>query len=498
MRKIIFWLDLAFCFLWMVVSLANCFWWSLPIHFLLVITIAMRITLSFSLYRGEKRSWIPLTVFSALFALLTFEGVNMRTIDKFAFLPFDVWGIIIDHSTYRIIKGMMLAWLFLGPLTVYIAGLCRKTLKSSNMSWKEALGAMLWKDRWARLYCQMLVVAIGAWHIGLAMNLRMCVLGCLTLSPLSYCLLVRYIGSKDNNFESMTSVGKVALMIIGMAVFFFAQSYGGVWRVLMLAVSFAIVTYVCWQTFGKQGYSVSSLLAALYLGVMLPTMSIGHNQYACIMYGREDLSVLMPYRGFFLIKDAETGKVGLRDRYGLLVEPEYESISLMPNYYPRCCALKNNGFVKLYYIYRNCIVKPNAIDEDLQKEVCKIAERSLRFNGYATYDRVEVIVTELFNKNDVISHVKMKSIYENTICDYSDEPYIPMDHVSIRSEEFASDTIVIYREAYNVLRYSYDVKRDDVSIYNIDVKVATKNVPAKEDLVELAEDIEKMLNKKSA
>ncbi|MGN0051226.1 MAG: hypothetical protein ACI37N_08595, partial [Prevotella sp.] len=74
MRQKIFWLDLAICSLWMFIALANCSWWSLPAHFFMVVTVVMRIILSFSLYRREQRSWVPLTVFSALFVLLSVVG----------------------------------------------------------------------------------------------------------------------------------------------------------------------------------------------------------------------------------------------------------------------------------------------------------------------------------------------------------------------------------------------------------------------------------------
>ena len=56
MKQKVFWLDLAVCSLWLFVALANCSWWSLPTHFLMVVTVVMRIILSFTLYRGEKRS----------------------------------------------------------------------------------------------------------------------------------------------------------------------------------------------------------------------------------------------------------------------------------------------------------------------------------------------------------------------------------------------------------------------------------------------------------
>ena len=174
MRQKIFWLDLAVCSLWLLIALANCSWWSFPAHFLMVVTIVMRIILSFSLYRREKRSWMSLTIFSALFALLSFVGQVMITTGDFADLPFAVMSINNDRLTHTIIRCTLSALLFLGPLAVYIVGLCRKTLTASTLTWKDALGAIMWKDKGAKKYCQLMLIAICALYAGLAMDMRMC------------------------------------------------------------------------------------------------------------------------------------------------------------------------------------------------------------------------------------------------------------------------------------------------------------------------------------
>ena len=92
MRQKFFWLDLGICSLWMLITLANCSWCSLSTHLLMVVMVVMRIILSFSLYHREKRSWLPLVVFSALFALLSDEGLVMRTTGIFADLFLTFWA----------------------------------------------------------------------------------------------------------------------------------------------------------------------------------------------------------------------------------------------------------------------------------------------------------------------------------------------------------------------------------------------------------------------
>ena len=250
----IFYLDLAVCFVWMLVVWVGCRWWDLvPAHFLMVVAVVERIMLSFSLHRREKRSWIPLTVFTLLFVRLTVIGNVMISTGYYADLPLVVLGINNDRMAHTIIKCTLLAWLFLGPLVVYIIGFCRKTLKSTSMSWKDALGAMLWKDRGARTYCQLMLVATGALYAGLDLNREMCRLACLVLSPLSFYLIATHVTSCRGTSKGNPLAGKLWLMVAAMALFFYAYRYMGMLRVCMLVASLLVVAYVCWLTFGKQG-----------------------------------------------------------------------------------------------------------------------------------------------------------------------------------------------------------------------------------------------------
>lgn len=359
MRQKLFWLDLAVCSLWMLAALADKIWKAWPTHFLIftLVTVMMRIILSFALYRKEKRSWFPLSLFMVLFALLVVVGPIMSSTYKFATLSFAVMGIKNDHLTLHITQCGLLAWLILGPCIVYIVELCKKTLTASNLTWKDSMGAILWKDSKARAYCQLMLVAACALYAGLAMEMRMCQFGCLALPPLSYYILTRYTNAVKRPSEGSQEAWKSGLIVIGMAIFFYAQLYAGMWRVWMLVASISLVTYVCWQTFGKQGLAGRSILVSLYLGIILPSLAIGYNQYACLEYSRWEFYTLEPFRGIFYIEDPKTEKRGLRDRYGLLVEPVYEGIAL--NYNNRkwgIYELRNNGSYTLYNLYRNQII----------------------------------------------------------------------------------------------------------------------------------------------
>lgn len=179
------------------------------------------------------------------------------------------------------------------------------------------LGRILWKDNRAKTYCLLMLIAVCTLYVGLAISARLCLLACIVAPTLSYIVLTRYYGLKSE---------KVWLMVLALGVFFFAQTHAVLWRIAMLVVSLACIVYVCSNFYKQKRLLALTLLLSLYVGVMLPSMAIGNNQYTCFNVGRTAYSSLNTYNGIFYIEDNNTGKVGLRDRYGMLVDPEYDDI----------------------------------------------------------------------------------------------------------------------------------------------------------------------------
>lgn len=232
----------------------------------------------------------------------------------------------------------------LGSVDCIYCRTLQKDIEVVHLDLEGCLGAIMWKDKGAKKYSQLLLIAICALYAGLAMDMRMCRFACIILPPLSLYLINRLVTSCRGASEKKLMVGKLWMMGAAMVLFFNCQHYAGMWRVWMLVVSIAMVAYICWRTFGKQGMVGINILATIYLGIFLPSLSIGYNQYACIEYGRRGLYTLDPLRGVFYIKDAKTDKVGLRDRYSLLVEPEYDNIVHNTHNRPLgIYELRNNG-----------------------------------------------------------------------------------------------------------------------------------------------------------
>lgn len=100
-------------------------------------------------------------------------------------------------------------------------------------------------------------------------------------------------------------------------------------------------------------------MCVIYLGVILPSFSIGNNQYAYIQYARFDIHYLESFRGILYITDGN-GRYGLRDRYGLLIKPKYETIRIgekRTSYWSHLFTLQKDSCNIYYDAFNNKLVQ---------------------------------------------------------------------------------------------------------------------------------------------
>lgn len=81
------------------------------------------------------------------------------------------------------------------------------------------------------------------------------------------------------------------------------------------------------------------------------------------------------YGGIFYIEDKKTEKIGLRDRYGMLANPEYDGIvyHTVRHWFGEL-ELRKNGYVTLYDICNNTIRQDDDINHELQDNICGLVE----------------------------------------------------------------------------------------------------------------------------
>lgn len=397
--------------------------------------------------------------------------------DNIAYYTFPILNIKGNINSYRVIAFFSVLWVWMLPPVLYFIKLFRRKLVRTDAKWKDMLGAILWKDKTARTYSALMLICIITFFTGLAMNAKACRIACLVMPTLSYWLICHHYRVRPK---------RLWLLVISMAGFYYAQPFAGLWRIAMLSISLAVVVYMTVRLYQITEKLVLSVLTIFYIGMFLPSLAIGYNQYACIRYGRLYYYSHAPYNGIFYIKDISGEKQGLRDRYGILVEPEYGGI-----YHPDGnggmgdIELRKNGYSVYYDPWTGKIRKDNDINEDLQAEICRDINSFV--DKYTTDydDRIEVKVTE-FSTSKVLCHVKV-AMYGLPFYSYKDTAFLPEDTVELLSGEVSCDTLVLLKHSQKqMISYALDLIQDTVPVYRINLKIAQDKLPEKSMAEELA------------
>lgn len=386
--------------------------------------------------------------------------------------------------------GLTLAvatWLWIVPLVVFPVNIFCKGSLTDTLTWKDALGKLLWTDKTARTYCSLLLITIGTLYAGLTMNARLCLFASVVAPTMSFHLLKRYYGLEK---------GKMWVLVISMLIFFFAQPHAGLLRMSMLGISFSMVAYVCSSFYQKEKKLLLSVISAIYVGILLPSLAIGNNQYTCFNVGRTGYYSLDIYPGIFSIEDKKTGKIGLRSRYALLVKPEYESIVYhTPRHWFGKLELRKNGYYTLYDICNNEYRKDNHISHQLQDSICQIVEEHLSEYDYKYDERLEVRLIEAKN-SQVRTHIKaLKN--GSVIYNYDDKgAFIPTDSVSYTPGTIVCDSLVRLEWCMlKSLSYTHNATTNDSAVYNIHVTLARENMPKPKEAEMLVQKISCFLKK---
>lgn len=467
--------DLMVCSFWVLATLGGRGYWNTPIEFVVILAFIMRLSFAFIIACNEKRAWIPWGLMMVLSVPMALANQKLG-IHTLAVYPL----YILNIEENGIVKGIAVfcaLWIWGMPLVLYSLLRFRKKLNRTALTWTDMLGGILWKEQRAKTYSALMLICIVALYSGLAMDARICRIVCLAAPILSFWLIARHYGSQ---------VGNLWIMVVAMMIFFYAQPFSGLWRAGMLAVSFVLVVYVGYRLYKQTKKYVLAILAILYVGILLPSLAIGYNPYACIEYGRYRFYTYLPFKGIFYVKSGDL--IGLRDRYGLLVKPEYESIRDYDHGVCYKVALCKNGYMTLYDILNGRFIKNNEINERLQSDICRALQRFTQKYECGYGDRIEVKVTEILT-GKIISHVKAW-VNGNLYYNYSEDLFIPEDTVVLQSGDFQYDTLYLpERTPQMILNHVLDVGRDSTAIYRISFKMTGEIIPEKSQMIELIKEI---------
>ncbi len=349
MKSILFYLDLIICAVWMLFVFGRYGGWAIPAAAICIPAVFYRFVLTFSLSKNEVRSWLPLLIYTPLSLWIVFSGYDI-SVSQIADYFFHLTQIEHNDVIHGIIKDFFLFWLFALPYIYYLFLLIRKETLRTELTWPELIGAILWRDRHTKIISAILMVMLVAFITGLSMSAAACQLMCFSAVPITYWLICRYISIKAE---------KLWMLVIAMAIFWGAQIMSGWWRGVMLLISLGMVAYVGIVISNKIKNVLMNIAFTLYLGILLPSFSIGYNQYACIQYARSGFHYLEPFRGILYITDGK-GLYGLRDRYGMIIEPEYKTIRIgekRTSYWSHQYILQKDGCNRYYDAFNNKFIQ---------------------------------------------------------------------------------------------------------------------------------------------
>lgn len=299
MTSKLLYLDLIICAVWMLFVFGRYGGWATPFAAIVMPSVFYRIVLTLSLSKNEVRSWLPLLIYAPLSAWTVFSGHNI-CFDQIADYFFHLTHIEYNDVIQGIIKYFFLIWLVALPYIFYLFLLIRKKTIRTELTWIELVGAILWHDKQTKIISAILMVTLVAFITGLSMSATACQLMCFTAVPVTYWLICRY---------HRVIAEKIWVLVMAMVIFWYAQILASGWRVFMLLVSLGLVSYAGTFLYQKTRKGLLCIVCVIFLGIILPSFSIGYNQYTCIQYARSGFHYLEPFRGILYITDGN-GRYG--------------------------------------------------------------------------------------------------------------------------------------------------------------------------------------------
>ena len=175
----------------------------------------------------------------------------------------------------------------------------------------------IWRDRLVCYYGLLSLIIFAAFLIGRENPGYLGSVGVVALS-----VLLLYVVLKSESMPLQTR--DVMIILFGTFAYWFAQFWDHEVKIALLVINLCCIAYVCFL----KGLNWKTLLfAPIAIVVFIQPFSIGYN-----LYTATDVGMRSKYRyydpaikGLWLV-DCGSDKLGLRDRYGMILNADYEDI----------------------------------------------------------------------------------------------------------------------------------------------------------------------------
>lgn len=190
----------------------------------------------------------------------------------------------------------------------------------------------IWKDRLTGYYGLLSLIILTAFLIG---SENPGYLGCVGVMALPVLLLYVILKSEDMPLQTRD----ILIMLFGTFMYWWAQFWDHESKIALMVINLCCIAYVCLQN----GHNWKTLLfAPIAIIVFIQPFCIGYN-----LYTATDVGMRGKYRyydkavnGLWLV-DGGSDKLGLRDRYGMILDADYEDIQQMRRSKPYVKVKKN-------------------------------------------------------------------------------------------------------------------------------------------------------------
>lgn len=283
-------------------------------------------------------------------------------------------GIAFPHpgQGWMVWTALWLAWIVLEPVVAYVVLLVKRCLVADKWPWKKVVYLcvffvvfgmlMLAFDQlnyairphrhdviWLLLLLAPLVLRVrkehvptdvcrygimaGIFAVTLMVGFDMARELGLVAVLFSTCAFAYFVGVKWEGASCDGSSCHIRFypIVAGGFLFWLAQYGAGVIRIVLLVASAACMAYSAWVYYRQTHRPVKSVLMFLTCAFVLPSLSVGYNQYSNINAKRWYNFGYYDYSSQGLLCVLKDGQVGIRDRYGMVVPCDYDKVEPFGN-----------------------------------------------------------------------------------------------------------------------------------------------------------------------
>lgn len=321
--------------------------WTFP---LVAYTVLMRLNISFMMLRKERYGWLPalICLLCGILCYNVLPDAVMAEAQKdmyrysmiavnYAFSPRWITTELPPYSCWKIWNLFLPIWLWLMPLLYFIVLQSSKVVLGITPKRRLCNGLYIWNDPLRNCFFMFGSLFLVAWSTGIIMN-EWLSLGVMLLLPVcGYYYYLNRINKRQVFWIEYLCI------ILSAGCFWYAQYVVDNSRNICLVLSALLVLIPITSFASKKKEFVNAVLTFVFMGLLLPSFCLGYDIYTVKQAVRkQNYRDEMCISGVLIVEDKD-GKVGLRDRYRLIVPTKY--VDVKPYRFPMVRVNRNGDWI---------------------------------------------------------------------------------------------------------------------------------------------------------